>query len=142
MRIGFYHLTAVPLELALPRICERVLGEGERLLIVGDRDVLAGLDELLWTYARESFLPHGRERPDRQPILLSETCVPTNGATHVAIADGRWREEALAFERLFYFFDESSIGNARGAWRALKSRSDTALSYWKQDERGRWIEGP
>ncbi|QPQ55659.1 DNA polymerase III subunit chi [Allosphingosinicella flava] len=141
MRIGFYHLTAMPLERALPRICERVLSEGGRLLIVAASDLAESLDALLWTYDPVSFLPHGREGGD-QPVLISEEPEPTNGAANIALADGQWRDEALAFERIFYFFDDNRIGDARTAWRALKGREDADLSYWKQDERGKWIEGP
>lgn len=141
MRIGFYHLTAVPLERALPRICERVVGDGGRLLIVADGDLAERLDGLLWTYDPASFLPHGREGAD-QPILISEDVAAANGAINVALADGQWRDEALAFERIFYLFDDSRLSDARAAWRQLKGREGATLSYWKQDERGKWVEGP
>ena len=36
-----------------------------------------------------------------------------------ALADGVWREDALAFERVFLFFDDGGIDDARAAWRAL-----------------------
>ncbi|WP_106639309.1 DNA polymerase III subunit chi [Allosphingosinicella vermicomposti] len=142
MRIGFYHLTAVPLERTLPRIAERVLADGQRLLVVADETLLDRLDELLWTYAPASFLPHGRERADIQPVFLSKACEAANGATHILIADGIWRDEALSFDRTFYLFDESRIADARTAWRQLKGREGANLSYWKQDEQGKWVEGP
>ena len=127
MQIGFYYLTAAPLERTLPRIAERVLAGGQRLLVVGEDVLLARLDELLWTYAPASFLPHGRERGDDQPVLLAKGCAAANGATHILIADGVWREEALAFERIFYLFDESRIADARTAWRQLKGRAGADL---------------
>lgn len=142
MRVDFYHLTARPLEQVLPSICEKVLAAGERLLVVAGADRLARLDEALWTYARDSFLPHGRERPEVQPILLSAEPDRANGATNIALADGRWRDEALGFERAFYFFDDSGRDEARAAWRALKGRPEVEPRYWKQDERGKWVEGP
>ena len=37
----------------------------------------------------------------------------------LAIVDGRWREEALVFERSFYLFDNDALEAARAAWRAL-----------------------
>jgi DNA polymerase III subunit chi len=141
MRIDFYHLTALPLERVLPSICEKLLDNGERLLVVADDAVLAQLDESLWTYSAASFLPHGRENGEAQPILLSPEPVAANGARNVALADGRWRDEALGFDRIFYFFDSGRIDEARASWRALKSR-ETELHYWKQDERRRWVEGP
>ena len=141
MIVDFYHLTATPLERVLPSICEKVLGTGERLLVVAEAALLARLDEILWSYAPESFLPHGRERAEEQPVLLSEEPVAANGATNVALADGRWREEALDFARTFYFFDSGGLDDARGAWRALKGREGVESRYWKQ-EGGRWVQGP
>ncbi len=142
MRVDFYHLTARPLEQVLPSICEKVLAGGERLLVVAEEGLLAGLDEALWSYSRDSFLPHGRERPESQPVLLSATPEAANGATNIALADGVWREAALGFARTFYFFDEGGREPARDAWRALKGRADVESRYWKQDERGRWVQGP
>jgi DNA polymerase-3 subunit chi len=140
--VDFYHLTASPLERVLPSICEKVLASGERLLVVAEAGALKRLDEQLWSYARDAFLPHGRERAESQPILLSEAPVAANGAVNVALADGRWREEALGFARVFYFFDSASLDEARGVWRALKGREGVQSRYWKQDERGRWVQGP
>jgi DNA polymerase-3 subunit chi len=139
--VDFYHLTATPLERVLPAICEKVLAQGARLLVVAEAGLLARLDEQLWTYARESFLPHGREEGERQLILLAETTEPANGSTHVALADGVWREEALGFERAFYFFDAGHLDSARGAWRGLKGRDGIESRYWKQAD-GKWVQGP
>jgi DNA polymerase-3 subunit chi len=139
--VDFYHLTAAPLERVLPAICEKVLALGDRLVVVAEAGLLGRLDEQLWTYSREGFLPHGRDACDRQPILLSETPDPANGATNVALADGAWREEALGFERAFYFFDGSHLDSARGAWRSLKGVEGVESRYWKQVE-GKWVQGP
>ncbi|HEU0135427.1 MAG TPA: DNA polymerase III subunit chi [Allosphingosinicella sp.] len=142
MIVDFYHLTVSPLERVLPSIAEKVLSGGGRLLVVADQDLLARLDEHLWSYARDSFLPHGRERPAAQPVLLSTEAEPANGASNIALADGRWRDEALGFERTFYFFDNGGRDSARDAWRALKGRPGVESRYWKQDERGKWVQGP
>jgi DNA polymerase-3 subunit chi len=138
----FYHLTATPLERVLPSICEKVLASGERILVVAEAALLQRLDDQLWTYDRDAFLPHGRERAETQPILLSEEPVPANDAVNIALAHGLWRDEALGFARAFYFFDNSALDSARGAWRALKGKAEVELRYWKQDERGKWVQGP
>ena len=105
------------------------------------------IDEALWTLQPASFLPHGAAgSPDEaiEPILLAGTlsAPAINGATHVALADGEWREEALAFERAFLLFDNSRIDDARATWRALTKAEGVEIHFWKQDERGRWSEGP
>jgi DNA polymerase III subunit chi len=139
--VDFYHLGGSPLERVLPVIAEKVLAGGERLLVVAEDELLARLDEQLWTYGRDAFLPHGRERPETQPVLLSTTPDAVNGATNIALADGRWSEEALGFARTFYFFDGNSLDEAREAWRALKGRDGAECRYWKQQD-GKWVEGP
>jgi DNA polymerase III subunit chi len=139
--VDFYHLTSTPLERVLPAICEKVLAQGERMVVVAEPTLLARLDEQLWTYSKDSFLPHGREGGERQPILLSETVEAGGGAANVALADGEWRDEALGFARAFYFFDTGHVDTARAAWRALKDRADVESRYWKQVA-GKWVQGP
>ncbi len=143
MQVDFYHLTQLPLDRALPRIAERVVETGGRLLIVaGEANERARLDQLLWTYSAESFLPHGQAGgpdDDRQPILIAgEPGTPANGARNIALADGVWREEALGFDRVFHFFDEDRIAEARQAWKGLAGREGVERNYWKQNEQGRW----
>ena len=126
----------------LPSIAEKVLATGERLLIVADGELLERLNRQLWDYAPESFLPHGTGTPERQPILLADAPAPANAAANIALADGRWRDEALGFTRAFYFFDAAHLDEARGAWRALNDRDGVERRYWKQDDRGKWVQGP
>lgn len=145
MTVDFYHLAAAPLERVLPAIAEKVVAGGGRLLVVGDEALLARIDAQLWTYRPDSFLPHARaggEGDAEQPILLSAEPATTNGARNMAIADGIWREAALGFDRAFYFFDSARLDEARAAWKALAGREGVERRFWKQDDRGRWGEGP
>lgn len=142
MQVDFYHLTVQPLERVLPRIAERVVESGGRLLIVAqDEQQRAGLDRLLWTYAADSFLPHAQAGGDadaEQPVLIAGDPEPVNAARNVALADGVWREDALAFDRAFHFFDGGRIVEARAAWKGLAERAGVERRYWKQNEAGRW----
>jgi len=142
MQVDFYHLTQVPLERALPQITDKVLATGGRLVIVaGDAAQRARIDQLLWTYAPESFLPHGQaggEDDTRQPVLIAAAPEAANGARHIALVDGVWRDEALGFDRAFHFFDEDAIAAARVAWKGLADREGVERNYWKQNESGRW----
>ena len=145
MLVDFYHLTASPVERVLPRLCERLLEQGQRLLVVAGRDLIDRLDEQLWSESATSFLPHGQAddpRAEQQPILLADDIEPSNGARNIALADGHWREDALAFDRAFYLFDQGRIEEARASWRDLNDRDGVERRYWKQDEHGKWLEGP
>jgi DNA polymerase-3 subunit chi len=142
VKVDFYHLTASPLERVLPRIAERILVEGGRLLVVeADPARRAALDKTLWSYAPDSFLPHGvagGEHDGRQPVLIAPDATAANQARNVALADGEWRDDALAFDRAFHFFDDDRIGHARAAWKALATRDGIERRYWKQSDSGRW----
>ena len=145
-QVDFYHLTARPLDDVLPRLAERVLDSGERLLILaGEETLRRHLDALLWSWSPTSFLAHGlagEGGETGQPILLSAEVEPANGAANVFLADGRWRDEALAFKWSFLFFGSGELDGARAAWRTLGGRPEVARRYWKQDDAGRWREGP
>ncbi len=142
MQVDFYHLSLSPLDRVLPQIAEKVVASGARLLIVaGEDERRRHLDRLLWNYAADSFLPHaqaGSDDDERQPVLIGADVAAANGARHVALVDGRWRDEALAFDRAFHFFDDDAIQAARLAWRALADRDGVERRYWKQNDVGRW----
>lgn len=145
MLVDFYHLSSIGPERVLAQIGEKLLGNGERLLVVADSERLAILDVQLWTHPPGSFLPHGLSgapRAEAQPVLLSPVAQALNGAANIALADGRWNEEALGFARVFYLFDESRIDEARAAWRRLRSNPDAECRYWKRSGEGQWVKGP
>ena len=57
---------------------------------------------------------------------------------NVVLADGRWRDEALGFDRAFLFFDEERVADARTAWKSLAEREGVMRNYWKQKPGGGW----
>ena len=142
MQVDFYHLTRMPLERALPQIAAKVVGSGARLLIVaGDPARRVALDRLLWSYAADSFLPHGQAggaADERQPVLIAGEVSAANHARHIALVDGEWRDAALDFDRAFHFFDEDHLHAARAAWKDLATRDGVERRYWKQNDGGRW----
>jgi DNA polymerase III subunit chi len=143
MRVDFYQLVDVPLDAVVAQLAGRVTGEGGRLLIVAqDPAALSRLDRLLWDAGAASFLAHGvAGGPDdaRQPILLSTTPDAPNLARHMLIADGEWREAALAFDRAFFLFDDDTLEAARLAWKLLAGRESVERHYWKRVD-GKWAE--
>ena len=145
MRVDFYQLSRDPVSAALPAIARAVKRSGEKLLVVSeDAGQREAISRNLWKMFADDFLAHGQaDEPHAacQPLLLSATCEPVNGARYIAMADGVWRDEALAFERVFLFFDPETIAGARDCWRMLGEREDTERRFWKQED-GRWIEGP
>lgn len=145
MRVDFYQLSRDPAEAALPLLARNVLKLGERLLVVsGDEAQRGRISEQLWSRLPDSFLANGHDgagHEDQQPILLSDSTEPVNGARYLAIADGLWREGETPFLRTFYLFDDVTVQGARDTWRLLGSREGVERRFWKQDG-GKWVEGP
>ncbi|HUG45928.1 MAG TPA: DNA polymerase III subunit chi [Sphingomicrobium sp.] len=143
MRVDFYQLGAAPVEQVVASLSEKLLRTGERLLVVLDDEAeLARLDRMLWDMGETTFLPHGvagGPEDSRQPILLSKSPDSANRARNLLIADGHWRDSALAFNRAFYLFDAETLEEARGAWRALAGRDEVERHYFSHED-GRWTE--
>lgn len=147
-RVDFYRLTRDPVERVMPAIAGKILDGNAQLLVVAASEAQRrAIDEALWAVQPASFLPHGpADAPDAagDPILIGASLdpPPANGATHVALADGEWNDGALAFDRAFFFFDNSRIDDARATWRKLGAMDGVEIHFWKQDDNGRWSEGP
>ena len=141
MQVDFYQLGSTPLEQVIASIAQKLLGEGKRLLVVAeDQGPLGRLDRMLWDQGATSFLPHaltGGSEDARQPILLASQTDAPNLARNILIADGRWREAALTFDRAFYLFDAATLEGARLAWKLLAGREGVERRYWAQVD-GRW----
>ncbi|HKX92389.1 MAG TPA: DNA polymerase III subunit chi [Sphingomicrobium sp.] len=143
MQVDFYQLGGTPPEQVIASISEKILAQGGRLLVVASDDsALARLDRQLWDRGTTSFLPHGLAGgadDARQPILLSTSPDAPNLARNLLIADGEWREAALAYDRAFYLFDTATLDGARMAWKLLAGRDGVERNYWAQ-EAGKWVQ--
>ena len=142
--IWFYHLERSTLDQVLPTLLEKTLERGWRALLkTADARRLEAVDEALWTYRDDSFLPHGRSgqpHAERQPVLLSESGENLNGAQALFIVDDTELGATEGFERCFIIFDgrdELALQQARERWRTLKGRGED-LAYWRQTDQGRW----
>lgn len=146
MRVDFYQLTRDPAPVAVALLARKTLDAGERLLVVADTaEKLEAIGAALWEAAPERFLANGiagGPHDARQPILLSATPDPANGARFTLLADGVWREPGEGCARVLYVFDEESRQDARACWSQLGTRDGIERRYWRQDENGRWVEGP
>ena len=143
MQVDFYQLGSTPLEQVIASIAQKILGEGKRLLVVAeDQGLLGRLDRMLWDQGPTSFLPHalaGGSEDARQPILLASQTDAPNLARNILIADGRWREAALTFDRALLFFDEGGKQAARGTWRLFDQREEVTREFYEL-ENGKWVK--
>ena len=139
----FYHLEASTMEGVLPGLLEKTLSKGWRALVKLPEDKLEAIDTFLWTFRDDSFLPHGREdepQAELQPILLSATTDSAKGFDAVFLLDGAEVNDMDGVSRAMVMINGRSaedVQRERGRWKTLKETGAT-LSYYQQDERGRW----
>lgn len=142
--VAFYHLQRWPLERALPKLLEKTLEAGKRAVVKASSDErVDSLNNLLWTFQPDSWLPHGSKRdgtPEDQPVWLCTDDETPNGATFLFLTDSMDTETIDAFERCFDLFDGNdalAVQAARNRWKAAKEAGHE-LTYWQQTERGGW----
>ena len=140
----FYHLERQPLERVLPSLVERTVGRGWRAVVqAGSDERVEALDGLLWTYADDSFVPHGTKKDGNiaeQPVFLTTEEANPNGATVRFLVDGAELADLTGYDRIVFLFDghdPSAVARAREQWKAAKSAGHT-ISYWQQSPEGRW----
>ena len=140
----FYHLTRQPLDKVLPGLLEKTLERGWRAVVqAGSGERVDALDALLWTYADDSFLPHGTARDgmsDQQPVFLTIKDENPNGATVRFLVDGAEAPDLAGYTRAVYIFDgrdDAALAQARAEWKRIKGAGH-AVTYWQQNDNGRW----
>jgi len=139
----FYHLERKPLEDVLPTLLERSVARGWRCVVQVAAERAPSLDDLLWTYAEESFLPHGLEADEgaEQPVVIVSRDSNPNGASVRFLIDGAaLPQEPHAYARIVLIFDgrdEAATALARERWRETRSLG-LAATYWQQNDEGRW----
>lgn len=141
--IGFYHLTRMRLDQALPRLLGRVLATGGRAFVLcGEAERVKALDAALWSTPEPDWLPHGiagGENDALQPILIGAADVaPGNGARFLVLADGAESARLGEYDRVLDLFDgadDAAVAAARRRWSAGKAAGHV-LTYWQQGEKG------
>jgi DNA polymerase III subunit chi len=142
--VWFFHLDKQPLNHVLPRIVGSSLARGWRMVLeTAQPDRIAKLSEMLWASEDVAFLPHGFEgepSPDRQPVWLTTSPENPNNAQVRVLLDGAQPADISKLSRAVLIFDgndEQAIEAARAEWKIQKAAGHD-ISYWKQDENGKW----
>nr|WP_070959528.1 DNA polymerase III subunit chi [Hyphomonas sp. Mor2] len=143
----FYHLQRTTLERAVGPLLEKCLERGWRVLAVSpDITRRAALDEALWTYDDQSFLPHGQSEaegldPAAQPILISGEAENQNNASVALLMDGVDMPADASYERCMVMFDDGDAATRQKAREQFKAAKDAGLTarYFQQAGRG-WKE--
>ncbi len=142
----FYHLERRRIDQALPELLQEALAAGWRVVVqAASPERVEALNERLWTYPDDSFLPHGSARdgePHAQPVYLTAGAENPNGArVRVLLSGVETAAHAIGdYERIVLLFDgrdEEALAEARREWGLAKA-AGAAPSYWREGEDGRW----
>ena len=142
--IQFYHLLSTSLERAVPKLMEKALGAGNRIVIlVNSERMLKTMSDALWSNDAASFLPHGSAKDGHssvQPIYLALADENPNGADILCVLDGSLPASIDRYSKVLDVFDganESDVAAARKRWAHYKNLG-LALQYVKQQPGGGW----
>lgn len=142
--VWFYHLEQRPLNSVLPGLLERGIERSLRMTVrTANPARLEALSELLWSFEDVSFLAHGKDpdpSPDAHPIWLTAQDDNPNQSKLRFYIDGAMPDDVSDLDRAIIMLDASDLEAtiaARAVWKTLKSQGH-AISYWQQNENGRW----
>ncbi len=142
--IRFYHMEHSTLDQALPAITVKAFQSGKRIMIrVPDKKEATRLNDLLWVFHQNMFLPHGAEgdkHADKQPVWITSQDNNENNATILITTHGCTMDNLDEFEMVCEILDgrvDSQITEARARWKTYKGDNHD-LTYWQQDENGKW----
>lgn len=146
----FYHLTQNSFQQALPGLLEKCLERDWKVTIQLENDAQRDmLNDHLWTYRDDSFLPHGAQvesenrggaDPQDHPIWLTTSPENANESSVRFLIGAAVPGGIDNYVRVIYLFDgrdEDSVSAARERWK-IEKKAGHELTYWQQDEEGRW----
>ena len=143
--VWFFHLERQTLEAMLPQLVEKTLAKNWRAVIkAGSEERAEAISSALWSHAEDGFIPHGTKQDGRaseQPVWITGDDDRPNAPQALFLVDGAEAGDLSGLERVVRVFDgnaEESVMAARAAWKQAKADGHD-ISYWQQDERGRWI---
>ena len=142
MEINFYHLDNLDFKV-IAQILLKIREEKKRTLIYSKTDeILKQIDEVLWSFSKTKFLPHGTKwekiNPLEQPTFLTNEENNQNKAEFLLMLDEVSDDFLKKFEKIFYFFSNSNIEFARKLYSNYKKKSFT-INFYKKDG-DKWIK--
>tara|TARA_B100001989_G_scaffold251197_1_gene229866 strand:+ start:857 stop:1306 length:450 start_codon:yes stop_codon:yes gene_type:complete len=142
--IRFYHLLRQSEQQVLPFLLSKALSRGHKIIVKCANDKgKEKLNEFLWTYNPDSFLPHGSAKDghaEQQPIWLTAEDDNPNGADVLILSQGALSEKLGDFTLCCEMLDghnDVAVQDARKRWKTYKDQGFD-VTYWQQNDQGVW----
>ena len=140
--VRFYHLERSGLDQALPGLITKALETGRRVLVkMADERAVERMNEHLWVYNPNSFIPHGAKKDgnaERQHVYLTANDDNPNNADVLILTGGAQAADIKNFKLCCEMLDgrdEAAVSDARARWKTYKD-AGYAVAYWQQGEKG------
>ena len=130
----------------ISRLIENLFKEKNRILVCcKDLETVEVVDNFLWAYKEDGFIPHSIETKERSsiyPILITTNINEEYehnvllALSGVLIKEKDWRK----FSKAYYFFDDQENKekeNAREMWKSF-SALDIVCKYWV-NKANKWV---
>ena len=126
--ITFVEVTASRMEMRACEIAEHSYAQGDRLQIIAiDEEQAARLDDLLWTYKPDNFVPHGlwkgMENEYTQPVVITTQKERVPGIASLLTMDYIPAEIVRLFSRVIHVVvvdNQERLEASRRYWTLLK----------------------
>ena len=142
----FYNSSHRNVVVDISRLIEKLFKEKNRILVCcKDLETVEVIDEFLWAYKEDGFIPHSidtKERSSIYPILITTNINEEFehnillALSGVLIKEKDWRK----FSKAYYFFDDQENNekeNAREMWKSF-SALNIVCKYWVNKE-NKWV---
>lgn len=140
--VRFYHMERQSLEQVLPLLLSKALQSGHRIVVKTALPAqVEQINENLWTYNPNSFLPHGNEKDGNaalQPVWITARDENPNAADLLILthgAEGEIPEGIAMICDMLDGRDPEAVSAARARWKAYKKQGHE-VTYWQQGTRG------
>jgi DNA polymerase III subunit chi len=142
MEINFYQISADDVNYkAMAPLLLKILEEQKKACIYCSNEAeLAEIDAGLWSFSKTKFIPHATLKDgvdaNRQPVFIDQEEQNHNKAEFLVMMQPVSDDFLNSFERVFYFFNDEGLQEARKQWKIYKEKS-FALNFYKK-EKGKW----
>jgi DNA polymerase-3 subunit chi len=135
----FVEVTASRMEMRACEIAEHTHAQGDRLQIMAlDEEQAARLDDLLWTYKPDSFVPHtlwkGMDNDSAQPVVITTQKERVSGIASLLTMDYCPVEMVQQFSKVIHVVvvdNQERLEASRRYWTLLKD-AGFSLSHQKR----------
>lgn len=142
--VRFYHLQSQTMEQALPALLSKAIQGGKNIIVKTSSEKLEKLNEHLWTYNPNTFLPHGSAKDgnaELQLIWITDKDENPNNAGILILTENVTSDNTDHFDLCCEMFDgriDEHVKDARERWKVYKEKDGLDLSYWQQTPQGGW----